>query len=191
MIMAKTRLLRVFSFIAVITLISALSIQVANIYASHQSAGLENALRLHGLRVMTEAQLRETVDSNHLVVYWDRTEKGSKYLLDTIEANVIVLTILPASGDTNQTRATYPQIATYDVKDAFQAVLAGGGNPDVAGFINGDGNSVFYSELDPENVYVGLRGRDVELQIFDPSPGVSLAIAREPGRLVPITKADS
>lgn len=188
MIMAKTRLLRASSFIAVIALACALAIQVANIYESYRTADLENGLRLHGLRVMTEAQLRETVDSNHLVVYWAGSEKGSKYLLDSVEANVIVLTIIPADSEPNQTRAMHPQIATYEVKDAFQAVLAGGGNPDVAGFINGDGNSVFYSQLDPDNVFVGVRGRDIELQIFDPSPGVSLALAREPGRLTPIAK---
>lgn len=190
MIMARTRLQRVFSFIAVIALASALAIQMANIYESYRTADVVNGLRLHGLKAMTQDQLRETVESNHLVVYWAGPEKGATYLLDTVEANVAVLTILPPGIDPKQTRASRPQIATYDVKDAFQAVLTGGGNPDVAGFISADGNSVFYSRLDPKNVFVGVRGRDVELQIFDPSPGVSLAIARERGRLRPITKSD-
>jgi len=136
---------------------------------------------------MTESQLRETVVSNHLLVYWAGPQIGANYLLDTVESNVIVLTVLPPSQKTQATRSSYPQIATYVLKNAFEAILSGGGNQDVAGFINADGNAVFYSSLDPKNVFVGLRGMDVEVQIFDPDPGTSLAIAKEAGRLTPIT----
>lgn len=136
---------------------------------------------------MTESQLRQTVVSNHLIVYWAGPSKGSNYLLDTVEANVIVLTVLPPGQHETQTRTSYLQFATYVQKNAFKVVLSGGNNPDVGGFINADGNSVFYSSLDPKNVFVGIKGKDIEVQIFHPVQGRSLEIANTPGMLIPIT----
>jgi hypothetical protein len=178
-------------YLLVIALSSALAFLGAHFYASHKSAGLDAALRVHALRAMTESQLRQTVVANHLIVYWAGPSQGSNYLLDTVEANVIVLTILPPGQHVAQTRTSYPQFATYVLKNAFQAVLSGGNNPSVGGFINADGNSVFFSSLDPKNVFVGIRGEDVEVQIFHPAQGMSLDIAQAAGRLVPIIKANS
>lgn len=183
----KPRLFRDFRFLFVIVLSSALAVFGADLYRTHTSAGVENGLRLIGESAMTQSQLRETVVSNHLVVYWAGPAEGSNYLLDTIEANVIVLTVLPPGQRVKQTRSSYPQFATYVQKNAFKTVLSGGNDPNVAGFINADGNSVFYSSLDPKNVFVGIRGQDIEVQIFHPTQGMSLQIATQAGRLVPIT----
>lgn len=185
----KPRLFRDFRFLFVIVLSSALAVFGADLYRTHTSAGVENGLRLIGESAMTELQLRETVVSNHLLVYWAGPRGGSNYLLDTIEANVIVLTELPPGQRVKATRSSYPQIATYIQRNAYKIVLKAGNNPNVSGFVNGDGNSVFYSSLDPKNVFVGIKGKDIEVQIFHPSQGNSLEIANTPGMLVPITKA--
>lgn len=172
---------------AVIVLSIALAVLGADWYDAHKSIGLDEALRVHALSSMSESQLRQTVVSNHLLVYWAGPSEGSNYLLDTVEANVIVLTVLPPGQHVAQTRTSYPQFATYVLKNAFKVVLSGGNNPDVGGFINADGNSVFYTSLDPKNVFVGIRGQDTEVQIFHPTQGMSLEIANTPGLLVPIT----
>jgi hypothetical protein len=185
----KWRIWRVTRFLVVIAVSSGVALLGADIYNSHQTRGLDAALRVHALSSMTESQLRQTVVSNHLLVYWPGPSTGSNYLLDTVESNVIVLTVLPPGEHVAQTRTSYPQFATYVLKNAFQAVLSGGNNPSVGGFINADGNSVFFSSLDPKNVFVGIRGEDVEVQIFHPTQGMSLDIAKAAGRLVPITKS--
>jgi hypothetical protein len=163
----------------------------ADLYIAHKSTGLDAALRVHALSSMSESQLRQTVVSNNLIVYWAGPSPGSNYLLDTVEANVIVLTVLPPGQREAKTHTTYPQFATYVLKNAFTVVLNGGNNPDVGGFINRYGNSVFYSSLDPKNVFVGIRGQDIEVQIFHPTQGMSLQIANQAGGLVPISKATS
>jgi hypothetical protein len=186
---AKPRLFRDLRFLFVIILSSALAVYGADLYRTHASARVENGLRLIGESAMNELQLRQTVESNHLLVYWAGPSQGSNYLLDTVEANAIVLTILPAGQRVKSTRTSYSQIGTYVMKNAFRTVLNGGNNSDVAGFINSDGNSVFYSNLDPKNVFIGIKGKDMEVQIFDPDQGTSLEIATSYGLLVPITKA--
>lgn len=187
----RSRLFRNLRFFFVILLSSILAVLGADLYRIHATAGVENGLRLIGERAMTQTELRDIVVSNHLLVYWAGPSGNSNYLLDTSEANVIVVTTLPPGQRAKETRSSYPQIATYIVKNAFRTVLNGGANKDVGGFINPDGNSVFYSSMDPQNVFVGIRGKDLEVQIFDSTPGTSLAIANTPGLLVPITKAPS
>jgi hypothetical protein len=163
----KPRVLRDVRFLFLIVLSSVLAVFGADLYRTHSSAGVDNGLRLNGLSAMSELELRETVD--------------------TSQANVSVVTILPPGQRVKETRSTYPQIATYVVKNAFRTVLSGGNNPDLAGFINADGNSVFYSNLDPRNAFVGIRGQDIEVQIFHPGQGTTLEIATTPGLLVPVT----
>jgi len=182
----KPRFFRDLRFLLVILVSTALAVVGADLYHSRSSTGLDEALRVHALSSMSESQLRQTVVSNHLLVYWAGPSKGSNYLLDTLEANVIVLTVLPHGQLVAQTRTSYPQFVTYILKNAFKAVLAGGSTSNAAGFINSDGNAVFFSSSDSKNIFIGLKGKDVEVQIFDPNAGVALEIAREPGRLVPI-----
>ncbi len=173
--------------ILVATLSTYGAIGLGNIHRATTSHDIQVALQLNAQSEMTQFQLRKVVTSNHLLVYWAGGEKDARYLLSSTNRAAIVLTILPPMDVARSTRATYPQITTFTQVGAFQAVLTGGGNMNVAGFINGDGNSVFFTKLDPNDVYVGLRGSDIELQIFDPSPGQSLALAREAGRLRPIS----
>ena len=168
---------------------AALAVLGADVYGAHKSAGLQNGLRLAGLSQMTEAELRDVVISKHLTVYWLGPESGASYLLNAMDPLAISLTIVTSSSLVKETRASYPQIGTYVQKNAFQAVLTGGGTKDIAGFINADGNSVYYSSVDSKNVFVGFRGLDIEVQIFDPIVGESLAFAKAPGRLVPITRS--
>jgi hypothetical protein len=36
------------------------------------------------------------------------------------------------------------------------------------GFVNADGNAVFYSKARPTNIYDGLKGKDIQVEVFDP-----------------------
>lgn len=162
-------------------------IGLAHLYSSGKSSNVRVALQLNGLSEISEAQLRELVISNHLKVYWAGPQDNVEYLLNASNPTAIVLTILPTNRPPKGIRASYPQITTYVLENAFQAVLEGGGNPDVKGVITGDGNSVFYTNMDPNEVFVGLRGKNIELQIFDPSHRLWLALLKDPSRLRPIT----
>ncbi len=179
----KARIIRIAGLLVFTAALSAVAVEAADIYSAHNAAGVANGLRLIGLTPMTETQLIETVRSNHLVVYWAGPQNEVEYLLNASNPSAIVLTFLPKDRGQKETRASYPQITTYIVDNAFQAVLSGGGNPGVQGVEMPSGNSVFYSNLDPNDAYVGIPGRNIELQIFDPSQRLWLALLAEPGKL--------
>lgn len=183
----ESRFIRFLTFLVIIALSSFLAFKVADLYTSNKNANVEKGLRLTGLDAMTESQLRKIVVSNHLLVYWTGHQKSATYLLDAADPKAIVLTILLPGTRVKAIRASYPEVVTYIQKRAFEAVLIGGGNVEVGGFINADGNSVFSSKEDSKDTYVGIRGRDIELLIFHPTPNMSLDIATQPGRLRPIT----
>ena len=173
------------SLVAILSTLGAIGLE--HLHQSSNGNGVAVALQLNGQSEITEAQLRKLVIENHLQVFWAGPEQGSRYLLSSMDRTAIVLTILPPINTGRSTRATYPEITTYVEKDAFTAVLNGKQSQGGGGFLNSDGNSVFFSESDPKNVYVGLRGLDIEIQIYDPTPGRSLAIAKGVGTLRPIS----
>ena len=49
--------------------------------------------------------------------------------------------------------------------------------------ITADGNAVYYDSRDPKNVYVGLKGADIQVEIFDPRPDQALAAALLQGNI--------
>lgn len=181
----KSRAIKVFGLIIVAALVIPGSVQLGHLYSANGLANVQSALRLIGQSEMSQAQLLDVIGSKNILGYWAGPEVNVKYLLDTSEINQVVLTIIPV-GFNRSTRNSHPQITTYIQKDAFVQVLNGGGNPDVKGFINTDGNAVFYTFGDPKNAYVGFRGKDIQVQIYDPVNGESLKIATEAGRLRPI-----
>lgn len=173
------------SLVAVLSTLGAIGF--GHLRQSNNGNGVAVALQLNGQSEITEAQLRKLVVANHLTVFWTGPEAGARYLLSSTDRTAIVLTILPPINTGRAARATYPEVITYVEKDAFTAVINGRQDQGSGGFLNADGNSVFYSELDPKNVYVGLRGLDIEIQIYNPVPGESLAIAKGVGTLRPIS----
>jgi hypothetical protein len=190
-IMAWSRSLKIGGYVATILVCSALAFTVAHVYGLSKSAAVENKYQLHGLKQMSETELRNMVSANRLIVYWAGPTRGATYLLDEVDPTNIVLTIIPPGMQEVETRATYPQVITYVQKDAFKAVLTGGGKSEGAGFINADGNAVCPSEFDSKSTFVGFKGKDVEVYIFDSRAGVSLGIAKEAGRLTPVTALKS
>ncbi len=184
--MRRWRFFKIAHYGAIVVLFSVVANWGAHAYSLHRDSALENGLRIHGVTRMVESELRNTVIANQLLVYWAGPTKGATYLLEAANPANITLTIVPRGQEVAKTRSTYPQISTYLQQDAFKAVLSGGGNFGEVGFINADGNAVFQSSKEPKNAFLGFRDRGVQVQIFDSRAGVSLALAKEAGRLVPI-----
>ena len=170
-------------------LLSVTAVAVADVYSAIRSKATQNGLALLGLSTLSESQLRHIVVSNHLTVYWGGSQENTEYLLNASNPSAIVLTMLPIDRPPKGIRATYPQITTYIVDNAFQVVLSGGGNPDVHGVLMPSGNSLYYSSENPDVAYVGIPGRNIEVEVFDPSQPqrLWLALLKDPGRLEQIT----
>lgn len=144
-------------------------------------------LATNGKVALTEAQLREVVAGEGLVVYWLGPQEGALYALDSVSTAQNYVRYLPNGKGLDDTAASYRVIGTYKTKDAYSATLSNAKRPNSVGFINEDGNAVYYATLNPNSVYVGVSGTDSQIEIFDPNSGLALIAARTPKLLQKIS----
>lgn len=127
-----------------------------------------------GKVALTETELHDLVIAKHLTVYWAGPLAGAKYTLSANTKGVVVVKYLPGGVGVNDTKTLFRAIGTYAQKSAFGIARNTGAHPGNVGFINADGNSVFYTSSRPTNVYIGIKGKDIQVEVFD--PGVDQAI---------------
>jgi hypothetical protein len=163
-----------------------ISISATMVISSNHQAKINQVLRLNGLLGMDTQQLHDFVISQGLTVYWVGPEREGKYLINASNPFQVSIRYLPRGQATSGTRGTYRDVETFVQKDGFDVVQQASINKDGVGFINVEGNSIYYNKLDPSNVFVGIKGKDLQIQIFDPQIDQSLALAIQEGRLIKI-----
>lgn len=134
-------------------------------------------LVLHGGKAVDVQELRDVVLANHLNVYWAGAEKGSKYVLNAAVLTSISLRYIPEGKSPNDAQVSYREVGTFVSANAFVVTQKAGSLANGVGFVNVDGNAVYYDSRDPKNVYLGIKGEDIQVEIFDPRPDQSLAAA--------------
>lgn len=136
---------------------------------------------------LTEAELREVVAGEGLKVYWLGPQDGALYALDSVSSAQTYIRYLPNGRGLDDTSANYRVIGTYETKDAYTVTLSNAKRANSVGFINEDGNAVYYATLNPNSVYVGVKGTNSQVEIFDPNSGLALIAARTPALLQKIS----
>jgi len=136
-----------------------------------------------GKIALTERQLRDVVVGEGLNVYWLGPEEGARYVFNSISATQNYVRYLPGGAGLNDFGANFRVVGTYEARNAFlitqkEAKLANG-----VGFINVDGNVVYYNAVHPLSAYVGLKNTDVQIEIFDPVAEEALIAARTHGSI--------
>lgn len=133
----------------------------------HQRSGI-NIADIQGKVAMSADELRSVVLAKKLTVYWVGPQDGAKYTLIATTPGVAFVRYLPGGVGLNDTKTLFRAIGTYAQKNAFAVSSAGAVASGNAGFVNADGNAVFYSKARPTNVYVGIKGKDIQVEVFDP-----------------------
>jgi len=147
------------------------------------SHGTSDLKKIQGKVALSEQELRDVVKVKHLTVYWAGPVDGDKYVLVAQKTGQAVVRYLPGGRGLLDTTDTFRVIATYVQKSAFSTTQTAGAQDGNVGFTNVDGNSVFYVKARPTNVYMGIAGKDIQLEIFDPSIDQALAIALFRGQI--------
>ncbi|MBI3429799.1 MAG: hypothetical protein HY050_07080 [Actinobacteria bacterium] len=137
-------------------------------------------LATNGKIALSEAELRQVVAGEGLTVYWLGSQEGALYALNSVSSAQNYVRYLPNGKGLGDTSANYRVIGTYETKDAFSVTLSNAKKINSVGFINEDGNAVYYGTLAPNSVYVGVKGTDSQVEIFDPNSGLALIAARTP-----------
>ncbi len=158
------------NFIVVVLFSSLGGYQIAQTIAVRHSNKILNTLRLSDAVYMTRTELVRVVTQNHLHVYWQRpdAQKNARCRLNAVNPTAITLTIVLG---TPKVRGKYAQFITYAQKNAFKQVLAfGRKNPGGTSFISTNGNSIYYTGLNPESVYVGIKNKNFKWRFIPQCP---------------------
>lgn len=137
----------------------------------------DNLKKIQGRVAMSEEELRDVVKANNLTAYWAGPVDGDKYSLIAQKSGQVFVRYLPAGRGLTETGNTFRIIATYPQKDAFSVTRSAGTQIGNIGFVNVDGNSVFYAKDRPTNVYIGIKDKDFQLEIFDPRIDQALGLS--------------
>ena len=157
-------------------------------YTAPQHFGLEFVLKAtNGKVALTEKQLRDIVVGEGLTVYWLGPEDGARYTLISVNAHQNYVRYLPGGQGLNDVGANFRVVGTYEAKDAFTITQNEAKTANGVGLTSSDGNAIYYSTTRPLSVYVGLKGADDQIELFNPTAGQALADARTPGQIRRIT----
>lgn len=124
--------------------------------------------KIQGKVALSASELRDVVVAKKITAYWAGPQDGSKYTLIATTPGVAFVRYLPGGVGLNDTKTLFRVIGTYVQKNAFAVSTAGAVVNGNVGFVNADGNAVFYSKARPSNVYVGIKGKDIQVEVFDP-----------------------
>lgn len=173
----KARFRRLVPYVVTALIFSTVSFGAEYYFNTKRTASEEVLLVLHGGKAVDAKELRDVVLANHLTVYWVGPEKNAKYVLNAAVLSSISLRYLPASASLTDTTATYREVGTFTSPNAFEVTQKAGALPNGVGFVNVDGNAVYYDSRDAKNVYIGMKDKDIQVEIFDPRPDQALASA--------------
>lgn len=154
---------------------SALSVSVQYYFTSRNAIVQEDLLVIHAAKSVDAAEFRAVVLRNKLTVYWVGPEDGYKYLLNASNLSSISVRYVPAGASSQNGTSTFREVGTFVSKDAFNITRKAASLDNGVGFINVDGNAVYYDSRDSTNVYLGLKNKDLQVEIFDPRPDQALA----------------
>lgn len=152
-------------------------------YIGSHSNRASLAQKMAGTVVLSEENLKKLIKSQHLTVYWTGAVVGDSYTLFIPKSGVAVVRYLPPESKITDSSTGSRLVATYLLKNAFSLAKKESLKPDNLGFINIDGNAVYYPKTKPTNVVVGLKGLDVQIEIYDPGQGQSVALALFRGQI--------
>lgn len=183
----KARYRRLVPYLVTALIFSTVSFGAEYYFNAKRSASEEVLLVLHGGKAVDEKELKSVIAANHLTVYWVGPEKGAKYVLNAAVLSSISLRYLPQGSSLSDATATYREVGTFTSPNAFAVTQKAGTLPNGVGFVNVDGNAVYYDSRDAKNVYIGIKNKNIQVEIFDPRPDQSLAAAIMRGQIKQIT----
>lgn len=158
------------------SLIAVVILGVAGYFVISHFSQSTDADKTQGKVAMSADELRSIVLAKHLTVYWAGPMTDAKYTLVN-RSGAYFVRYLPNGNGLNDTTTSFRVIATYPQKGAFLITQSAGGVIGNVGFTNADGNAVFYVKTRPTNVYMGIKDKDIQIEIFDPGIDQALGLS--------------
>lgn len=169
--------------LAILALLLTAGLVFGGFYLGTHNKKPNQTLLMQGRIALSEKGLRDVVLKNNLTAYWVGPIPGDSYSIFVPKSGVAVVRYIPAGASVTDASPDFRLVATYVQKGAFATTQAGGLKEGNLGFINIDGHAVFYVKARPTNVYVGIKGKNVQLEIFDPDQDQAVALSLFRGQI--------
>lgn len=140
-----------------------------------------------GQTALTESELINAVKSTGISVFWIGASPGDKYAFNNLAEDQNFIRYLPGGNGVSDTTEKYRIIGTYADPNAYQTMQQAAASNTGISSVNPDGSIVFYSKATPLHVYLAFKDLPYQIEIFDPTPGVALKLAKTPGILKEIS----
>jgi hypothetical protein len=163
---------------AVITMV--LTLGFSSLFATNPLDTTTLAARISGGVALSESELKDVVSKLGETVYWSGPERGAKYTINAQNVGAIYVRYLPGGKGISDTAPKYRVIATYKEANGFDATLAAGNQANGVSVTRPDNTGViYYNKTTPTNVYLAYKALPYQIEIFDPSAEVALALAND------------
>ena len=110
-------------------------------------------------------------------VFWAGDEAGDTYVLQTFANGQATVRYVPKGSDPVAPGAVYRLMGSYPIKGAFDVTKSAANGADTVLVTNADGAIVLYNKNKMKNAYIAFPNVDVQIEIFDPTPGKALELA--------------
>ena len=142
-----------------------------------------DSAKIQGKVALSEQELRDVIAAKKLNVYWAGPLTGAKYTLIATTPGIVYVRYLPGGVGLNDTKTLFRAIGTYAQKNAFSVSENAGKADGNVGFVSADGDAVFYAKGRPTNVYIGIKGKDIQVEVFDPVVDQALGLVLVRGQI--------
>jgi hypothetical protein len=127
--------------------------------------------------------LRTLTASIDQPIYWVGPKPGYVYELTRTTTGKVFIRYLPPGTRVGSKQGAELIVATYPFRNALKALKALGGSKKVT---IPRGGIAIVDRSHPQSVHLAFPGTDNQVEVYDPSPARSLAIARS-GAVQPVT----
>ena len=131
------------------------------------------------------AQLRTLPEETGHPVYWAGTRAGHTYELTRPTDGNVYVRYLPPGVRVGAAQPDYLTIGTYPRPRALGGLRRVASRPDAVSFRVAGGGIAVYGRGRPRSVYLAFPGKNVQVEIYDPSPQRARRLARS-GQVQPI-----
>ena len=136
-----------------------------------------------GQVALTESELISAVKTAGGSVYWIGPSPGAKYTFNRVSEDQNFIRYLPGGTGLADTAENYRIIATYTDPTAYETMKTASESTTGVSSTNPNGSIVYYLKDSPLHVYLAFKNLGYQIEIFDPTPGEALKLAKTPGIL--------
>jgi hypothetical protein len=139
-----------------------------------------------GPRAVSADQLRAQATSLGHPIYWAGTRANTTYELWQTSKGYTYIRYLPKGAQVGSGGGRYLIVASYPMKNAFTITRKSAEkSKDTVSIKLPDGGIAAYAKQHATNVYVAYPGVNVQVEVYDPSAGVTRKLVAS-GQVVPV-----